>query len=61
MSRVRITAVLDEETNRYLERIAAQEFRPKSSTVAMLIRQEAARRGMLGRAPTLVADAARRE
>jgi hypothetical protein len=51
---IRVTAVLDEETDRMLARIAQQEFRSKSSTLALLIRKEAAERGMLARAPGLV-------
>lgn len=53
----RETTFLDDETRSLLARIAQQEFRSKSSTLALLVRQEAARRGMLGRAPTLVVKA----
>lgn len=48
--------MLDDETSRLLDRLAQQEFRSRSSTLALLIRLEAARRGMLGRAPTLIQD-----
>lgn len=55
--RVRTSANLDPETARLLQRIAQQEFRSASSTIALLIRLEAARRGMLARAPTVVPEA----
>jgi hypothetical protein len=52
--KTRVTAYLDAETAYLLKRIGQQEFRSDSSTLALLIRLEAARRGMLGRAPELV-------
>lgn len=54
MSKPRVTAYLDDETLRLLRRIGQQEFRTDSSTIALLIRLEASRRGMLARAPELV-------
>lgn len=53
---VRVTACLDDETAALLARLAQQEFRSKSSTLALLIRAEAAKRGMIGRAPEAVPD-----
>lgn len=52
----RVTAYLDTETRHLLRRIAQQEFRSDSSTLALLIRLEAARRGMLARPPELVSS-----
>lgn len=52
--KTRVTAYLDDETARLLHRIAQQEFRSDSSTLALLVRLEAARRGMLARAPEIV-------
>lgn len=52
--KVRITTNLDPETDRLLRRIAQQEFRSVSSTIALLIRLEAAERGLLARAPEVV-------
>lgn len=47
----KITTYLDLETERVLERIAQQERRNKSKTIAFLILKEGAARGMIGRAP----------
>lgn len=55
----KVSTTLDEETDRLLARLAQQEFRSKSSLIGMLIRAEAARRGMLGRAPEAVVRPAR--
>lgn len=51
------TIYLDDETQRLLARIGQQEFRSLSSTVTMLVRVEAAKRGLLNRAPTIIAPA----
>lgn len=47
----KITTYLDLEAERVLERIAQQERRSKSKTIAFLILKEGAARGFIGRAP----------
>lgn len=46
-----LTCYTTADTATLLTRIAAQEARSESSTIAMLIRKEAAQRGLVGRAP----------
>lgn len=55
--RKKFTLHLDEETDRLLERIAQDELRKKGPTITFLIRQEAAKRGMINRAPAAIATA----
>ncbi len=52
--RITVTAYVSPEVARYLDRIAAAEFRSKSGAIGMLVLQEAARRGLVARAPSIV-------
>jgi hypothetical protein len=49
-----ITGYVDAEVAAYLDRIAAAEFRSRSSTLALLIVKEATARGYHHRAPETI-------
>lgn len=55
---IKLSIYLDLQAEDCLERIAQQELRSKNSTIAMLIRVEAARRGLIGRAPISIVPTA---